>query len=457
MSKPKKDDRLSNPESYELPDALQKQAKALLEARRDLVFIPGQNEVGDDGAEESADDEDDDPEARGDTLNSLRPRAFLRLRSDVEDDIRAKYPECRWGEKRLRTLAEHRLFTIVRPGFWAKKQDLAPAVTAGYEVPLWEDIDQGVLHLAYMRRPHMLWLLRTLGQRTNGAPAYTSLAAACVLHTGTSRDEPHLLKARKVLLTGIGQSSFDIAYGFPVYVKSEDDSRLDEGTTTGSMRRVINCSLQQMNAEVVVHANVAAFREMKERVDAGLQSREVKVGEVCAIDGQFLKADVNVDGKRTNFADLIKELQPSHGPLLGYEFVKKEHRVGRKRVAITCVRTRRALVWTYINGSAKEHTVVEYLIRLLFRLWPECPIRVLVGDKAYDLKRAVHAFLLFNCGIWPVFYQRKGYALRWPDKVFKPYCDGKSGVRGVPLCPQAHGLMQLVDTAGHELTPEKRI
>lgn len=68
-----------------------------------------------------------------------------------------------------------------------------------------------------------------------------------------------------------------------------------------------------------------------------------------------------------------------------------------------------------------EPDVVIYLLQRLFELWPECPVKYLVGDGLYGHSKDFLRELLFRFGIDPVFPWRADY----PANV---------GIKGVPVC-----------------------
>jgi hypothetical protein len=90
------------------------------------------------------------------------------------------------------------------------------------------------------------------------------------------------------------------------------------------------------------------------------------------------------------------------------------------------------LVWTVARGGAHEPDILfETLLPTLFRLWPDCPLRVLVGDSMYDTEPTCRR-LVEEYGIDPVFTRTRAERTERKMKV-----KGKafSCVNGVPHCP----------------------
>jgi hypothetical protein len=74
-------------------------------------------------------------------------------------------------------------------------------------------------------------------------------------------------------------------------------------------------------------------------------------------------------------------------------------------VVLVDVKTGLPIVWTLRNGDWKEADALKELLFLLYKLWPDCPLKVVIGDKAWDF--AEYAKLCaFNYGIQLVAIQK---------------------------------------------------
>lgn len=74
-------------------------------------------------------------------------------------------------------------------------------------------------------------------------------------------------------------------------------------------------------------------------------------------------------------------------------------------VVLTCVKTGLPIVWTLRNAALPEVDATQKLLELLYELWPDCPLKVMIGDKAWDhsdlaemtlVKYGVHLISLQN-------------------------------------------------------------
>jgi hypothetical protein len=74
------------------------------------------------------------------------------------------------------------------------------------------------------------------------------------------------------------------------------------------------------------------------------------------------------------------------------------------------------------------------MLRILFEMWPNCPLETLAGDSLYDGDEAFSFELVFDWGIQPVFVQHG----KWSRKL------DHHGTNGVPRCPC--GAMKRKDT-----------
>lgn len=53
-------------------------------------------------------------------------------------------------------------------------------------------------------------------------------------------------------------------------------------------------------------------------------------------------------------------------------------------VVLTDLATGLPLVWRLMDANMKEADAISFLLHDLYKLWPECPIEVIVGDNAWD-------------------------------------------------------------------------
>jgi hypothetical protein len=73
-------------------------------------------------------------------------------------------------------------------------------------------------------------------------------------------------------------------------------------------------------------------------------------------------------------------------------------------VALTCVKTGLPIVWTLRNAALDEVEATSELLDLLYELWPDCPLKTIVADKAWDESKLVETCLV-NYGVHLVALQ----------------------------------------------------
>lgn len=103
------------------------------------------------------------------------------------------------------------------------------------------------------------------------------------------------------------------------------------------------------------------------------------------------------------------------------------------------------LVWSLVPANADERKETLALLKVLFRLWPECPMEVLVGDGLYDKSKDFAHELVFGYGIQPIFPKTGGYSRHLPHVA----------TDGIPVCACKEPMV-FKDTDGNLFTAAQR-
>lgn len=202
------------------------------------------------------------------------------------------------------------------------------------------------------------------------------------------------------------------------------------------------------------------------------------IAELAAIDGTDVAAWVAQVGvaKTAEEEEWIRRRTPHAGA----RFIERDNEVsingetgeiltsttgskfwrGYYLVVLVCIKTGLPLVWTLRDANSmseitKEADSIRDLLELLFELWPDCPLRVVTGDKAWDFEE-YHRFCLTRFGIHLAIIQRDdNEAKKRPvDQVDHKHVVEYTG-RGEVYCRHHHdkskyGPMTLV---GFEFAP----
>lgn len=102
-----------------------------------------------------------------------------------------------------------------------------------------------------------------------------------------------------------------------------------------------------------------------------------------------------------------------HGELINITQTGGKFWRGYYLVPLVCLKTGMPLVWTIFDAnplddderSAKEADAIRELLDLLYELWPDCPLKYVVGDKAWDFSE-YYRLCLTQYGVHLVAIQR---------------------------------------------------
>jgi hypothetical protein len=202
--------------------------------------------------------------------------------------------------------------------------------------------------------------------------------------------------------------------------------------------------------------------------------------KIAGIDGTAVLAWVKQKSGKTKDEEALLRGRASHAGFRFYEQKGNEKRdvaegekVNVKRVK--CWRgyylvvlvdycTGRPIVWTLVDASWTEARTLHELLRVLYELWPDCPMKTIVGDGAWD-KDEWHELCERHYGLHLVASRtsdpRKLDAKhRLPERESEliDYFDGRGQVfcraHNKPLSYLGNGFPKRNDLAPGEAAPE---
>lgn len=145
------------------------------------------------------------------------------------------------------------------------------------------------------------------------------------------------------------------------------------------------------NPTMLVVANIRLIRRLGGVIDEHGRPCHPRLGHVGIVDGQRLVAPVEQIAPRG--PGYIRALRRPGMDLVAVSTYERNKQydtvIGWKLVVIVDQATMLPLVWKLAAGNADERAVLlDELLPTLFRLWPDCPMRTLVGDAHYDTRQA---------------------------------------------------------------------
>jgi len=272
---------------------------------------------------------------------------------------------------------------------------------------------------AARRLPTMVWLTEELVRRVGrGRPTDKRFALAVLEHMATLSSRPEAQAAiRTIQRSPLTMWAFD--------------------HPTAPKRSCVYEQIQKLcsrhSTELTLHANIELIRRLSEQVDASGRELHPDIGTVGVVDATMLQAHVpqRKPGGPAERAAMLGDRWHDVGFV-----VYKDSRGnvtarchGYKLVAICDLASTLPLVWLLAPASVGERDACRELLRILFELWPTCPMHTLVGDALYDQEEAFARELVFDWGLHPCF-PRGGRV-----SAVLPHAE----TEGVPTC--AHGLM----------------
>jgi DDE family transposase len=306
------------------------------------------------------------------------------------------------------------------------KQFEATAPTS--EAPQRSEINREVEIAACLSHPTLRWLSQLMLGKTNarGFSARRKLVLAVFLRMAFAFARPEVAKVREELLAGHTLASW--AHDYP-----------DEGPASKHFYESLHNMLRAKPAEVLVHTNLELYRQLIEQKDASGKPRHPNAGKVAIVDGCLIPANVPQRSPRDEEHRGIL-YGPGRERVEDVVYTDSNGRLqrfvaGYKLMTLVDMATNQAMVFCVCPADCSERQAALHLLRLLFRLWPECPLEILVGDGLYHNDVDFLRELIFELGVQPCFPDSNGKYRAGLEHV---------STKGVPECDCGE-LMKLKD------------
>lgn len=222
----------------------------------------------------------------------------------------------------------------------------------------------------------------------------------------------------------------------------------------------------------LLRANIEMFKDLRAMFP------KAGIAELAAVDGTDVAAWVAQVG--VGKTDEEEEWIRRRTPHAGARFIERDNEVsingetgeiittttgskfwrGYYLVVLLCIKTGLPLVWTLRDANAmseatREADSIRDLLELLFELWPDCPLKVITGDKAWDFEE-YHRYCLTRYGVHLAIIQRDDNKakVRAVDQVDHKHIVEYSG-RGEVYCRHHHDKAKYgpMTLAGFEFAP----
>lgn len=306
------------------------------------------------------------------------------------------------------------------------KQFEATAPTS--QAPNSSQVNREVEIAACLRHPVLRWLSDLMLGKTNarGFKARRKLVLAVFLRMAFSFGRPEVVKVREELLCGHTLASW--AHDYP-----------DEGPASKHFYESLHCMLRSKPAEALVHTNLELYRQLIEQRESSGDLRHPNAAKVAIVDGCLIPANVPQRSPKDEEHRGIL-YGPGRERVEDVVYTDSQGRLqrfvaGYKLMTLVDVATNQAMVFCICPADCSERQAALHLLRLLFRLWPECPLEILVGDGLYHNDVEFLRELIFELGVQPCF----------PDTAGKYRADLEHvKTKGVPGCGCGE-LMKLKD------------
>jgi hypothetical protein len=222
--------------------------------------------------------------------------------------------------------------------------------------------------------------------------------------------------------------------------------RAPEGPKLSSSYRSLHSMVDRLAPGSCVHTNL----DLLDEIAAGKDPESGKALHTdpfayCAVDGTLIQADVTQKappGKTPRERKIAERLiagptRPmAQWTARGYSepaLAEDPDRSGpavRKScfgyllVVLSSLKLGLPVVWTLIPATGDERQALLRMLETLYRLRPDFPMRVLVGDSLYAHSQELSETLEMRYGVHPCFAGRKGISrsLRWVDTDGVPTC-----------------------------------
>lgn len=281
---------------------------------------------------------------------------------------------------------------------------------------------------ACLRLPTLRWLKELMLDKTNarGFSACRSLVLAVFFRMAFACGRPEVARAREELLAGHTLASW--AHDYP-----------DPGPKSKHFYESLHKMLASKPADVLVHVNLELFHQLAEQQDPSGKLRHPDAGKVAIVDGCLIPANVPQRSPKDEEHRGIL-YGPGRERVEDVVYTDSQGRLqrfvaGYKLMSLVDLATNQAMVFCVCPADCNERQAALYLLRLLFRLWPQCPLETLVGDGLYHNDIDFLRELIFTWGVQPCFPDNSGAYRKDLEHL---------ATKGVPECA-CGDLMKLKD------------
>ncbi|MBK5232184.1 MAG: hypothetical protein JJE13_04280 [Thermoleophilia bacterium] len=270
---------------------------------------------------------------------------------------------------------------------------------------------------AIRRIPEVAWFANWFATHDGPGPQPGGLGTATALSLALEGGPPNFLARMK--LFGHADALRGYAYDY-----------IDVKKKTSAYEQW-HKSCDRRAPDSVLHVSLALIKKLAKLLDDPNNKHRPRVGQYLVVDGTQQQADVRqvfpLGKKHAKFLDRDYEglgyVRHQRGD--GSE-LKRNH--GYNIVVISDLATGLPLVWHVIPAGGDERAATIEMLEILFRIWPECPAEVLLGDSLYDHSIQFSRELEFIWNLHPLFT---------PHGSRSDSASEFAATNGVPPCPHS--------------------
>ncbi|MFY9488747.1 MAG: hypothetical protein WAP35_08655 [Solirubrobacterales bacterium] len=302
-----------------------------------------------------------DPDGVGITKRSKR---LLMARQRFTNQVKFDHPE--WSDQQVRNEVNEMLkeWESMAPGIVKQYELLEPTCVA----PRRDRVDSRV-EVAAMRGTQQIQNLEAHLRSTPSVKDGAVRTAIAVLeHSIFSSLVPEIKESREAFFGS--DALIDWAYGDPTIGSTI--------TSAAGIGNAVHALLDdpQNDPKMLVQLNLEVIQE--------LAKNHERIGRYCLIDGTAIPSFTRQVGTCSDEEELLINRGTSS------TFIKHEQKGGTVKkwrgyemLTITDMKSTLPLAWILISAQPTAFEV-QQVMDLLFDMWPECPMKYLVGDSEFD-------------------------------------------------------------------------
>lgn len=357
-------------------------------------------------------------------------RRRAQARRQITAELKGEHPD--WSERRCEREAELELRRHDSNPHFA--DELLRVCPQSY-LPHRSKISPEVEARAWVEHPVMQWLIGVMCGPTKGRPAdrHTLLAALMQMVSGSRPDMQEALRA-------IAQSAL------LMWAHLAPPTRAATSAAYATLKALVD----RHPAGLCIHANLDMVLEMAALTKPNGKPMFTNPLRDIAVDGMLMPANVpqrapKERSKRERKAHERRIAGPDRpmaqyvvyadgrviADATNYGDVKGKGRggirkacFGYKVVALSSIKLQVPIIWTLIPAGGDERVALRALIRALYQLIPDFPMRYLIGDGLYGMYADLIEWLARCYGVVGVFPMHGGFNKKLPF----------SATLGVPKC-----------------------